>query len=97
MVDQMAVGYAAVGDRFGAVAVGVEQERAVVVLAVLRPRTGCAVVSIPGLCPDAPELVHQLPRRRGEADVEAARRGMPGVGSRERELPFPDRVLLVAA
>ena len=83
MVDQVAVGDEVVVDRLGAVAVGVEQEAAVVVVAVLGAQAGLAVVAVAGVDAGLPERVDVLARRRGEADVEAARRGLLGVRGRE--------------
>jgi hypothetical protein len=53
-------------DSLGAVSVRVEQEPAVVVLAVLRARARCAVVAVAGFRSDAPELVH-VSAREGAA------------------------------
>src|SRR5262245_2798617 len=87
----------AVVDSLRTVAVRVEQERAVVVLPVMRPRAGHAVVSMPGVCTDAPELVHELLRRRGESNMEVSRDWIVAVGRGERELSLPDGVFLVTA
>ena len=47
-------------DRLDAVAVWVEQEAAVVVVAVLRTRAGLPVGAVAGGSPDLPELVDTL-------------------------------------
>ena len=78
--------HVAVVDRLGAVAVGVEQERAVVVVAVLRPRPGRAVVAVAGLGAGAPERVDLLARAGAEGDVEAARDRLLASAAREREV-----------
>src|SRR5205085_795188 len=70
MVDVAAVrAHVVVVNGLGAVPVGVEQESAVVALAVLRTRTGSSVVAVAGVRSDAPELVDVRTRRRGECDV----------------------------
>src|SRR5207249_11189937 len=94
MVDGPA-GDVAVVDRLGAVAVRVEEERAVVVVAVLRARTGWAVVPVARLRPDAPELVDLRARAGIEADVEAARHRMLAGRRGEREI-LPLGEVLVA-
>ena len=60
-------------DRLDAVAVRVEQERAVVVVAVVRPWPGRPVVGVPGLRARLPERVDVLVRGSNEPDVEALR------------------------
>src|SRR3954462_11304062 len=79
-----------------AVAVGVEEKGAVVVVAVLRTRARCAVVLVTGLGSGAPERVRGGARRRGEADVQAARHGVLLVNERQREV-LPLGVVLAAA
>jgi hypothetical protein len=81
--------------RLGAVAVGVEQERAVVVVPVLGTGPGRAVVAVAGGGPDAPELVDVLARGRDERDVQAP--GHRGLGARlsQREV-VPLGELIVA-
>src|SRR5204863_5945985 len=80
----------------GAVAIGIEEESAVVVIAVFRPRAGSAVVAVAAFRSRPPERVDKLARSRAEADVKVARDGVIVVGGRERELPLPDGVLLVS-
>jgi len=58
VVDVAGRPHRAVVHGFGAVSVGVEQEPAVVLVPVLSPRAGGAVVPIAGRGPDAPELIH---------------------------------------
>ena len=60
-------------DRLGAVAVGVEQEAAVVVVAVLGPRPRRAVVAMARVRAGAPERLDELARARAEGDVQPAR------------------------
>src|SRR5205085_7544547 len=71
--DAAARSHAVVVHGFRAVAVGVEQERPVVRLAVPWPRPRLAVARIPGLGAGVPEGVHMLAGRRGERDVQTAR------------------------
>src|SRR5215210_4289296 len=73
VVDDAAAAELAVVHGLGAVAVVVQQERTVVVAAVLRPRPGRAVVAVAGLGADAPELVDVGPRGRDEAGVQPPR------------------------
>ena len=73
-------------DGLGAVAVGVEQEAAVVVVAVLGPRPRRAVVAVARLRAGAPERLDVLARARAEGDVQPARDRVRGVGRREREV-----------
>ena len=83
MVDRAGLALLARVHRFDAVAVRVAQERAVVVLSVLRPRTGRAVVGVAGLDAGAVEGVDELVRRRVERDVEVPRDGLTVGGDRE--------------
>ena len=57
VVDVPRGAHIAVGDRFDTVAVGVEQEAAVVVAAVLRARPGLAVVAVAGVDTGLPEAI----------------------------------------
>jgi hypothetical protein len=57
VVDHAALAHDAVVDCLEAVPVGIEEERAVVVLPVLRSRPGRAVVSKAGFGSHSPELV----------------------------------------
>src|SRR5436190_21017727 len=70
---------------FGAIAVRIEQEGAVVAGRVLRPRARRAVVAVAGLGSDPPELVDVLARRRDERDMEPPRHGLLLGRLRERE------------
>jgi hypothetical protein len=81
VVDDAAGAHGPVVDRLGAAAVGVEQERAVVVRHVLGPRTGRAVVAVPGGRAHPPELVDRGTRAHAEADVQPAGRALPGAGA----------------
>jgi len=92
-----ATGDPVVMDGLHTVAVRIEQEAAVVILPVLRSRPGCAVVLIPRLCAGTPERVDELAGSSAEADVQPTGDGSLVVGVRKRELPAPNRVLLVAA
>jgi hypothetical protein len=69
--DSLAPGVAVMGG-LDAVAVRIEQERSVVVVAVLRPRARCALVGVTGRGTGLPELIDLLPARRCERDVEPA-------------------------
>ena len=69
-------------NRLDAVAVWIEQERPVVLLAVLRPEPRLAVARVTGLRPGAPELIDLLARWRDEGDVQSARPRMLGLGAR---------------
>jgi hypothetical protein len=60
VVDQASGSKRVVVDGLDAVPVGIAQEAAVVVVAVVRARTGRAVVDVAGLSSDAPELVDML-------------------------------------
>jgi hypothetical protein len=71
---------------FGAVAVGVEQKAAVVVVAVLRARPGRAVVAVTGVDSGPPEVVDLVPRCGAEADVQPGRDRMLDVRGRQREV-----------
>jgi hypothetical protein len=86
VVDPAALSHRAVVHGFGAVPVRVEEERAVVVVAVLRAQAGRAIVAVAGVGAGAPELVHALTRRRDERDVEPPRHRLLFVGPREREV-----------
>ena len=70
VVDVAAVPQRTVMHGLDAVAVRIEQEGAVVVVAVLRPRAWLAVALVPGGDPSPPERVDVLPRRRREAHVQ---------------------------
>jgi hypothetical protein len=79
---------------FGGVPVGIEQEGAVVVLAVFRPRPRRARVGVPRRAADLPEGVDVGVRRRAEGQVQPAGGRVPGVRGREREVvPLGDPVL----
>ena len=72
VVDRGARGHPAVMDGLRAVAVGVEQEGAVVVLAVLRTGAGRTVLAVARGGARAPEFVDELPGGRGERRCGAA-------------------------
>ena len=97
MVDVAAVAGAAVVNRLDAVAVRVEQEPAVIVGTVLRPRTGLAVAAVAGVDAGLPERVDVHSRRRDEADVQAPTHRVGRVRLREREIRAPHRVPLVSS
>ena len=86
VVDDAALSQRPVVNGLGAVAVGVEEKRAVVVVPVLGPRARRAVVAISRLRPGAPESVDLRPGRRDEGDVEAPRHGILFVCLGEREV-----------
>jgi hypothetical protein len=99
VVDRAAGAQRAVVDGLDARAVRVEQEGAVVVVAVLRPRPGLAVRAAPGGDAGLPERVDLRAGRRHEADVQPPGRLALGEGEvvplRELlvgvRLPDPDR------
>src|SRR5215212_2772157 len=86
VVDVGAVAEGAVVDGLDAVAVRVEQEGAVVVVAVLRPWPRLAVALVAGARAGAPELVHVSMARSGEAHVQPPRDRARIVGLREGEV-----------
>ena len=86
MIDDRSLAQRAVVHGFGAVAVRVEEERAVVVVAVLRTQPGRAVVWIARGGTRLPELVDVSARRGGEADVQPPRHRALGARRREREV-----------
>ncbi len=98
MIDHAASAHRPVVDRLGAVAVRVEQKRAVVVLRVLRPRPGWAVVPIAGRGAGPPEVVDVRTRGRHEPDVEVPRGRLLRVGRRQREVvPLGEGLARVAS
>src|SRR5580658_4098463 len=76
---------AAQTDGFDIVAVRIEDEGAVVVRAVLRSRTGSAVVPPAGIDGGSVEGVHVVIRRRGEGDMERPGCGVLGRGRYDPE------------
>jgi hypothetical protein len=86
MVDAARLTHPAVMHRLCAVAVRVEKECSVVVLAVLRTRARGAVVPIAGFGTRAPELVDLRSRRCEEGDVQPACDRLVLAGLREREV-----------
>jgi hypothetical protein len=76
----------AVVDGLRAVAVRIEQEAAVVVVAVLGPRPRGAIVAVPPVHPGSPERVDVLARARDEADVQPARDRVASLRRGEREV-----------
>ena len=86
MVDDPAAALIAVVNGFGAVAVGVEQKGAVVVVRILRPEPGGAVVPVTDLGAGAPERVDQLTRGCHEADVQPAGSRVVEVGGGDDEV-----------
>src|SRR3954453_17905836 len=89
MVDRPALAELSVVPGPGAVPIGIEQEGAVVVLAVLRPHPGLAVASVPVLRPRPPERVDERSGGGGEPDVQAGRQRPLRVASEEAEVvPF---------
>ena len=86
---------APVVDGLGAVAVGVEQERPVVLARlVLGAQPGRPVVAIAGLGADSPELVDLVARRGHEADVEPPRRGFAASAAVSENSPTAENVLV---
>jgi hypothetical protein len=89
VIDVAALAQRAVVDRLGAVAVRVEQEGAVVVVAVLGTQPGRPVVAVAGLRARPPEGIDVLARGRDEADVQPPRHRVLLVGLRQGEVvPF---------
>ena len=78
--DVRAAAPAPVVDRLDAVAVGIEEERAVVGLVVDGPRAGLAVARVPRPDPGVPERVDVVARAGDEGDVQTGRDGALGVG-----------------
>src|ERR671931_716055 len=79
--------------RLNTVAVGIAQEGAVVVLAVLLARSGGPVVGVPGVDSGLPEGVDLLARGRDERDVQVRRHRMVVGGRGDQEvLPTGQRV-----
>jgi HAD superfamily hydrolase (TIGR01509 family) len=101
VVDDPAPARALVVDRLGAVAVGVEQERAVVVGPVLGPDARRAVVAVAGVDAGLPGLLDPVAVARHEADVQPAGDRVLGVGRGHAEvLPLaegPGAVALIDA
>jgi hypothetical protein len=83
-------------DRLGAVAIGVEQEAAVVVRTVLGSWAGLAVVAVAGVDARLPEGVYVGEGRRRERDVQAARDRVVLVDRGEREVTPPGDDLVLA-
>jgi hypothetical protein len=82
-------------DGLDRVAVGVEQERAVVVRAVLGPRPRLAVGGVAGVDTGAPEGVRELRRGRHEPGVEPGADDAALLDRHDREVaPLDDVVLL---
>ena len=86
VVDHPVAAQVAVVDGLGAVAVRVEQERAVVVVAVLAARARLAGVAVAGAHARLPERLDVLARRRGEGDVQPPRHAARVLGLAEREV-----------
>ena len=82
-------------DRLRAVGVRVEEEPAVVVVAVLGPRAGLAVAPVARGQAGAPELVDDVARSGRDADVEASRHRLPEARSHERPVVPLDEVVSV--
>jgi hypothetical protein len=78
---------------FGAVAVGIEQEGAVVVVPVLGPRAGRSIVAVAGLDARPVEGVDVLAAGRHEPDVQPLGRGPALLGGRDREVVPLDQVV----
>ena len=86
VVDDPARAQRAVMDGLGAVAVGIKQERPVVVAAVLGPRPRSSVLGVPGSGALPPELVDLLARGRDERDVEPPGERTCVIGAGQREV-----------
>src|SRR4051812_23230703 len=92
MVDGPASPRCSVVHGLGTVAVGIEQEGPVVVVAVLGPRARPSVVGIAGIDARLPELVDLLARGRDEPDVEPRGTGVRVIGAGQLEvLPLRER------
>jgi len=89
VVDVAAAASVAAVDGLDAVAVGVAQERPVIVGPVQRPLARAAVVLVSGRNAGAPERVDVLPGRGDKTGVQGARRRMLGVGATIRNSSKP--------
>jgi hypothetical protein len=93
MIDVAAAPKRAVANGLGAVSIGIDEERAVVVGAVFGARAGRPVVPVPRRRARLPEAVDVRPGRRGERDVQAPGHRLPGRGRRQREVVPLDQLL----
>ena len=92
VVDDASAAHRAVMDGLGAVAVGIEQERSVVVVAVLRPAPRCPIAGESGRGTGLPEQVDLLTRGSDEAHMQSPGRRILIVRARQREvLPLGER------